>query len=420
MLHSWMTVAVMLMSLFLGCTTQTPSNSPDSFIVVPANDATSPTAGMLVNDNFKVQIEVIPSSQPMTIYAGSDVVSVIGSATDTDGGIKNVKLFSTLTAYADVGIGLSIPTVLGVLPSVNVESQSTATIGGSTLKSRPVAKNFDLKALLGTQSRIKLDVWIEGENFSGAKVTTARASILYPARQQGDTVYMANCRRHNVPVPPDWEESGTAWQVQGNLGNGTNLLNPGEDAFVWTYGGPVRGGCIVLPRQSGLAGIICQSAMTGYACFWDNKLRIDGPDASDIGWKNKRLIISELQDGDNLKENCTSCHRGNNVFLISPDDPTWTTLLRSPLVTTPGSTFTSRVEKSLEMKDGHPRYIPFSSKATWKNEFRAGGGACAQCHEFPELGFGPKPPPETSNGQFPPMPPSCANGKQTPEDCYGG
>jgi hypothetical protein len=370
-----------------------------------------------VNDNFKTQVEVIPSSQSLTIYSGSATVSVIGSGTDADGGIKNVTLYSSLTAYADVGINLSVPTVLGVIPSVQAQNGSAAAVGESTLKSRPVAQNIDLTALLGTHSRIKVDVWIEGENFAGAKVTTSRVSILYPARRPGDTGYMANCRRHNVPVPPDWEESTSDWQLQGNLKNGTNLLDPGEDAFVWTYSGPVRGGCIALPRQNGLAGIICQGALTGHACFWDNKLRVDGPNADDIGWRGIRLTISELQDGNNVQENCTECHRGNNVFLMSPDDSTWAELLRGSLVTSPGSTFTTRVERSSDVQEGHPRYIPLSSQPSWTNVFRpAAGRGCAQCHELPDLGFGPGKP----NGTFPPMPPACSNGRPTAEDCYAG
>lgn len=417
MSRSWMTVVLVIATLLTSCTKQTPSNSPNSFVIVPTTDTTAPTAGMLVTDNFKAQVEVTSESQALTIYGGSDTVSVIGSATDQDGGIKNVRLLSSLTAYADVGINLSIPTVLGLIPATSAQSQSTAIIGESTLKSRPLAQNFDLKGLQGTHSRIKLDVWIEGENFFGATVKTARVSILYPARQQGDTPYMTSCRRHNVPVPPDWQESTTAWQLQGNLGNGTNLLaeTPGEDAFVWTYSGPVRGGCIILPRKGGLAGIICQGALTGFACFWDNKLRTDGPNASSIGWEGTRLTIAELQDGNELQENCTNCHRGNNVFLISPDDSTWATVLRGPLVTTLGSTFTTRVERSEDMKDGHPRYTPLSSQTTWANTFRAGTSGCAQCHELPDLGFGPG----KVNGQFPPMPPACANGQSTAEDCYG-
>lgn len=419
MSRSWLTLVLVITTLFAGCTKQTPSNSPDSFVAASSTDTTAPMAGLLADDNFKTQVETTPSSQPLTIYAGSDRVSVIGSGSDADGGIKHVTLFSSLTAYADVGINLSVPTVLGVIPAVEAQNNSSAAIGDLTLKSRPLAKTFDLAQLLGTHSRIKLDVWIEGENFAGATVKTARVSILYPARQQGDTAYMTSCRRHNVPVPPDWEESTTAWQLQGDLGQGTNLLakTPGENAFVWTYSGPVRGGCIALPRQGGLAGIICQGALTGYACFWDNKLRSDGPTAGSIGWQGKRLTISDLQDGNVLQENCTECHRGNNVFLMSPDDGTWAKLLRGPLVSTQGSTFTTRVERSSDVREGHPRYVPLSSQPDWTNDFRpAAGRSCAQCHEMPDLSFGPG----NTSGTFPPMPPACASGNTSPENCYAG
>lgn len=109
------------------------------------------------------------------------------------------------------------------------------------------------------------------------------------------TSYMSDCRAHQVPIPPDWAETGTSWVNQGRLE--TNLLAPGAPAYVWTYSDPDRrGACIALPRGGGeegsLAGIICQSATTGHACFWDNKKRT--APAEVLGWAGKRLVISEL------------------------------------------------------------------------------------------------------------------------------
>jgi hypothetical protein len=203
----------------------------------------------------------------------------------------------------------------------------------------------------------------------------------------GDTNYMADCRARGVPIPPPWAESGTDWQLQGTLTQ--NLLDPGGFAAVWTYSDPsVRGACIALPRGDGsfgsAAGIICQSATTGHACFWDNKLRTD-PAQQFIGWRGLRLVISELRDGSDLNENCTGCHRGNNVFLISPDDPTWAKLLRGPLSGPVTGTFTTQVETSSDNQGGHPRYIPVSTtppRPGWENPFTAGGCAGA-CHELP-------------------------------------
>jgi hypothetical protein len=110
-------------------------------------------------------------------------------------------------------------------------------------------------------------------------------------------------------------------------------LGGSDYAGVFTYHDrTVRGACVALPRESGNAGspagIICQSATTGAACFWDNKLRSAGPSAPFLGWRNLTLRIADLQDGDNLSDNCTRCHSGNNVYLVTPDDPTWGRLLR--------------------------------------------------------------------------------------------
>jgi hypothetical protein len=234
----------------------------------------------------------------------------------------------------------------------------------------------------------------------------------------GDTAYMADCRARGVPIPPPWAESGTAWQLQGTLTQ--NLLAPGDFAAVWTYSDPsVRGACIALPRGSGsfgsAAGIICQSATTGHACFWDNKLKTD-PAQQFIGWRGLRLVISDLRDGSDLNENCTGCHRGNNVFLISPDDPTWAKLMRGPLSGPLTGTFTTQVETSSDNQGGHPRYIPVSTtppRPGWTNPFAAGGCAGA-CHELP-----PNFIVQQANLIGLLMPPNCALPSTTdPTGCY--
>ena len=220
-----------------------------------------------------------------------------------------------------------------------------------------------------------------------------------------DTNYMADCRTHNVPIPPDWAESGTAWRLQGTLTQ--NILQPNGFAAVWTYSDPGRrGACIALPRGSGapgsVAGIICQSATTGHACFWDNKLRSNPGSA--IGWSGKRLVINDLVDGSNLVENCTGCHRGNNVYLISPDDATWRKVLRGPLNGGSTGTFTTRVESSSDNRGGHPRYIPITTlpdRPGWENGLPSNVCSSA-CHEQPVVNA-PQP-----------MPPVCGN-----SGCYG-
>ncbi|MGL4648527.1 MAG: hypothetical protein ACRC1H_03895, partial [Caldilineaceae bacterium] len=100
------------------------------------------------------------------------------------------------------------------------------------------------------------------------------------------SAYIERCRAESVPIPPDWAPSGSAWSLQGSLA--TNMLQPGGAAQVWTWSDPtVAGACIFLARGTGAAGspagIICQSATTGHACFWDNKLRAEEPERV-LGW----------------------------------------------------------------------------------------------------------------------------------------
>jgi hypothetical protein len=399
------------------CTPRTPANSPQSFVVVPSSDNTLPTGGLVLYDPDPIKVD--GASQPVTVIAVSDVVTIIAGATDEDGGIKSVRLWATYTYYKPgqiQGPGLASTPVK--------EDLSPAKVGESTLKNRFVTYNVEVKNQLAGWSSIKVDVWMEAENFGGGTLRTPVVSITYPTRQAGDTDYMAFCRIRRVPIPPDWAESGSGWALQGNLRQGSNLLQPGEDAFVWTYSDPVRrGACIALPRGTGtpngsLAGIICQSATTGAACFWDNRKRDDSDPMSQqptLGWKGVWLKISELKDASNLTEQqsgrCTDCHRGNNAFLMSPDDPTWAKVLRGPLVTTPGSTFTTHVESSPNTSFGHPRYDAVtypSNRPDWKNPDPPASGCSGSCHESFQLPQGiPSPAP---------MPPSCAAGGV--ENCY--
>jgi len=212
--------------------------------------------------------------------------------------------------------------------------------------------------------------------------------------------YERDCGTEQVPIPPDWAETGTPWVYQGTLTE--NLLRPGEYAAVWTYSDPnSRGACIALPRKDvggndTNLGIICQSARTGRACFWDNRSRTN--QAGLLPWTGQTLVVAQLAGGDVLRENCTNCHHGNNVFLISPDDPTWAKLLRGPLTGPNAGNFTTGVEASSDNQGG-PRYVPVSGQIGWSNTFTPGGCSGA-CHEIPTV--------RTPT----PMPPNCGT------NCY--
>ncbi|WP_424967061.1 hypothetical protein [Dinoroseobacter sp. S375] len=228
------------------------------------------------------------------------------------------------------------------------------------------------------------------------------------------TDYMRSCGADDVPVPPDFSTNSSKWTFQGNLAS--TLIVQGQTAAVYTYASPsVRGSCIALPRGSGgpsnVAGVICQSAETGKACFWDNLEKGTG-DIIPFG-NNAVIKIREMQDATELSQNCTSCHRGNNVFNISPDDPTWCRLLRggkpgakcSTLSGPNAANFTTEVDPGvlpLSVPGTNPpvlhsRYTPLSgapARPGWVNN--TGPGCGSACHLGPNAPFAP-----------PLMPPAC-------------
>jgi len=226
------------------------------------------------------------------------------------------------------------------------------------------------------------------------------------------TPYANMCGAQDVPIAPFFGAGAGIWSSQGNLAN--NILAPGQAAAVWTWADPAkRGGCVALPRASGQAGIICQSATTGRACFWDNLERGTG---KKFAWATDVKPLRDLQDGAVLAETCPECHKGNNVFLLSPDDPTWCKLMRGgqpgagcvAMAGNPG-TFTLKVEGAVDQIPepgavpafNHSRYIPISTtppRAGWVNG--AQPGCAGDCHLDPPNKVANEP-------NAPGMPPNC-------------
>lgn len=221
------------------------------------------------------------------------------------------------------------------------------------------------------------------------------ANIL--ATSAGDTEYMKTCRAKDVPIPPDWKPSASEWEGHGNLT--TILLTPNHldkvqadnttFASVWSYASPtVRGACLALGRNGGTFQVICQSATTGHACFWGND-----PSLAGSGWtpETAEVTMASLLDPEQGFSPgtvpCTECHRGTNAFLVAPDDPIWTTVLR-PAQARP--TFTTRVEQSSPpepvapggMTIIHPRFIPIGGKTVaLNNPLPTIPGCSGACHE---------------------------------------
>lgn len=184
--------------------------------------------------------------------------------------------------------------------------------------------------------------------------------------------YLAECRANGVPIPPDWpspewgESLGTLPRVFASSSSYTTEL--------YAYRDPaVPGVCLALPRKSGssiqLLGIICQGDERGKACFWDN---IDSATGTRLQGDGLRLSIANLQNGSSLAENCTDCHRGDNAFLVHPNDPPF--------------------QRALTRFDLAPsaRYSPIG-QSHWSNPGplsfptpKPPSRTCAECHEIPE------------------------------------
>jgi hypothetical protein len=185
--------------------------------------------------------------------------------------------------------------------------------------------------------------------------------------------YVETCRTQGVPIPPDWPDP--RWVSQGPLA--FVFISAGLDAEVFAFKDPsVAGVCYALPRRNGasiqLLGIICQSDTTGKACFWDNRTVEDVP----IAGPDVQLDIDTIGNGFTLGENCTQCHRGDNVFNIHPG-----TALQLQRAGAPGGPY-----------DTSPavRYTPIG-QAAWSNPGPltltpppAGQLSCLTCHGLPQ------------------------------------
>ncbi|HEU4654647.1 MAG TPA: hypothetical protein VFS47_11715 [Steroidobacteraceae bacterium] len=136
--------------------------------------------------------------------------------------------------------------------------------------------------------------------------------------------YTRDCRAQHVPIPPDWNSG--SWSLRGTVPTSRLFLNLGNPVEVWTVGDSTTdGGCIALPRWgsgSVTLGVICQSASTGKACFWDNRPHEGGPTFSPAELSTKSITRDWVNGYDAALVGggkCTMCHRGDNVFALHSD-----------------------------------------------------------------------------------------------------
>lgn len=166
------------------------------------------------------------------------------------------------------------------------------------------------------------------------------APMLQLATGNSGQAYWNECAAAGVPNPPtlasnSWVRQGAACNndnqcygsgacVSGKCTLAPNQVGGVSEVFTYTSASPA-GLCIALPRRSSkdsptfnLYGIICQGNTTSRACFWDNK------NGATIGI-NEQVTIpasAKIVGGAALAGNgqgvCTSCHAGENAFIIHP------------------------------------------------------------------------------------------------------
>ncbi|RYZ09719.1 MAG: hypothetical protein EOO73_02220 [Myxococcales bacterium] len=169
---------------------------------------------------------------------------------------------------------------------------------------------------------------------------------------KGGSQYVQECAQAGVPTPPTWnyedafhQVNGSQWKRAGVIENEFISAAETAEAFYFESQSP-PGVCIALPRSVfpagqtpeqgpptyiSLLGVICQGKQTGKACFWDQGEQYvaggispfttlqfgDGPLAS--AFVGGAELVGP--GNDNPGGVCSTCHRGENVFIIHPASP---------------------------------------------------------------------------------------------------
>ncbi|HEX6244883.1 MAG TPA: VCBS repeat-containing protein [Polyangiales bacterium] len=167
-----------------------------------------------------------------------------------------------------------------------------------------------------------------GANAGRPTLDVSDQALVLPTTNSG-AAYMQECVAAGVPRPPAW--NSPEWKPRGKLTNTLLTQFSNLSTTVYTYEPPTGGGiCFALPRtgpgndkKTGvfnenlihLLGIICQSKETSHACFWDAE-RITPPKPGE-----QFPIEEAFLAGATLTDVCTSCHRGENAFIVHPETP---------------------------------------------------------------------------------------------------
>ncbi len=236
----------------------------------------------------------------------------------------------------------------------------------------------------------------------GAALLAAQVAHGTVTDKQGQN-YVNECLAAGVPTPPDWPSS--RWTFSGTLDKPLDPHNASapmtfisRDRVAEVYyfdsrtvpGQPV-GICIGLPRfippvtggptdTITLFGIICQGK-NGNACFWDNK----NNGANFMFQRGATIPIVgppgvSFEGGTDLaksSEKCTSCHAGENAFIIHPEnrEPDRSALALDPFLLRADSWYNPIVPDGWPQNPGPGNQLDNVASA----------GSCIGCHRLPQL-----------------------------------
>ncbi|MEH2499847.1 hypothetical protein V1294_006326 [Bradyrhizobium sp. AZCC 1678] len=233
--------------------------------------------------------------------------------------------------------------------------------------------------------------------------------------QKSGQQYIDECRSNGVPIPPPvgkMDAAGTdGWKSLGFIPKETQFI-VGTPAELRVYASPA-GMCFALPRYAddskqtvALDGVICLGQTTSKVCIWDNQMPVtDGTGVTGgvgfefaageqipIGVPDLKIDPKGRYQGGGFDLNngtggvCTTCHAGENPFIIHPKADLGAGVLMGKLNRPPFNfpTFAAN------------RYDPFVPPAWPQNAESETSNrvpsACSSCHEkdgpagrFPQL-----------------------------------
>lgn len=184
--------------------------------------------------------------------------------------------------------------------------------------------------------------------------------------------YRTLCEQNGVPIPPDWGTAG--WVSRGELKS--EFISGSFEAEVFTFQSlSPEGVCLALPRWDGnraeLLGIICLGKVSAKACFWDNQTgNPNNPQFFPL--RGEVVPFTNFGGGADLIDSvggvCTTCHAGENPFVIHPNTPLGLPVLQGlPL-------FADRWHEPI-VKPGWPE-----NPGPNQSPLSTPGGACDACH----------------------------------------